>query len=130
MKIFTDFNMSVDPGEVESLLEKIRANLPSIEDKELLKKLFSLIDLTTLSERDNIENVTQLCEKLNMLNDAYPSMPAVAAICIYPEMVQVVKEHLVNPLVNIATVGGWFPCFPDLHQHKGNGDRTSPGPGR
>ena len=110
MKIFTDFNTSVDPGEVNSLLEKIRADLPSIEDKELLKKLFSLIDLTTLSERDNIQNVTLLCEKVNMLSEAYPSMPAVAAICIYPEMVQVVKEYLVNPLVNIATVGGGFPA--------------------
>jgi deoxyribose-phosphate aldolase len=110
MKIFSDFNMTVDPDEVNSLLDKIRANTPTIEDKDLLKKIFSLIDLTTLSERDNIKNVTLLCEKVNMLSDAYPSMPPVAAICIYPEMVQVVKEHLVNPLVNIASVGGGFPA--------------------
>ncbi len=110
MKIFSDFNMSVDPDEVNSLLDKIKANIPTTEDKDLLKKIFSLIDLTTLSERDNIKNVTLLCEKVNMLSDAYPSMPPVAAICIYPEMVQVVKEHLVNPLVNIASVGGGFPA--------------------
>jgi len=110
MKIFTDFNMTVDPDEVKSLLDKIRANTPSTEDRDLLKKIFSLIDLTTLSERDNIENVTHLCEKVNMLSDSYPSMPPVAAICIYPEMVQVVKEHLVNPLVSIASVGGGFPA--------------------
>lgn len=110
MKIFTDFNMTVDPDEVKSLLDKVRANTPTTEDKDLLKKIFSLIDLTTLSERDNIENVTLLCEKVNMLSEAYPSMPPVAAICIYPEMVQVVKEQLVNPLVNIASVGGGFPA--------------------
>ena len=110
MKIFSDFNMTVDPGEVKAVLEKIRANLPSSGDKELLKKLFSLIDLTSLSERDNIENITLLCEKVNMLTDSYPSMPPVAAICIYPELVHVVKEHLVNPLVNIASVGGGFPA--------------------
>ncbi len=45
-----------------------------------------------------------------MLTDSYPSMPSVAAICIYPELVHVVKEHLVNPLVNIASVGGGFPA--------------------
>lgn len=110
MKIFTDFNMTVESGEIKALLDKIRQNLPSTEDKELLKKIFSLIDLTTLSERDNIVNVTHLCDKVNMLTEAYPSIPAVAAICIYPEMVQVVKETLVNPLVNIASVGGGFPA--------------------
>jgi len=110
MKIFTDIKMTVDPDEVRSLLDKIKANLPSTGDKKLLKKIFSLIDLTSLSERDNIDSVTRLCEKVNMLTDSYPSMPSVAAICIYPELVHVVKEHLVNPLVNIASVGGGFPA--------------------
>ncbi len=110
MKIFSDFNTTVETNEVTGLLDKIRENLPSTEDKELLKRIFSLIDLTTLSERDNIVNVTQMCDKVNMLSEAYPSMPAVAAICIYPELVPVVKEHLVNPLVNIASVAGGFPA--------------------
>jgi len=110
MKIFTDFNMTVESGEITGILDKIKSDLPSTEDKEILKKIFSLIDLTTLSERDNITNVTQMCDKVNMLPEAYPSMPSVAAICVYPEMVQVVKENLVNPLVNIASVGGGFPA--------------------
>jgi len=37
-------------------------------------------------------------------------MPPVAAICIYPELVSVVKEKLENPLVSIASVGGGFPA--------------------
>jgi deoxyribose-phosphate aldolase len=110
MKTFTDFNMTVESGEIKALLDQIRQNLPSMENKELLKKIFSLIDLTSLSERDNIANITHMCEKVNMLSEAYPSMPAVAAICVYPELVPVVKENLVNPLVNIASVGGGFPA--------------------
>jgi deoxyribose-phosphate aldolase len=110
MKILSDFNITVDAAEVARLLVKIKGLVPSPEDKELLKKLFSLIDLTTLSERDNIENVTELCRKLNMLSEAYPSMPAVAAVCVYPELVSVVKEALENPLINIASVGGGFPA--------------------
>ncbi len=110
MKIFTDFNMTVQPDEVRFLLDKIRSNLPTTGEKELLKKLFSLIDLTTLSERDNILNISQLCDKVNRLTDVFPSMPSVAAICIYPELVHVVKEHLINPLINIASVGGGFPA--------------------
>ena len=109
MKILSDFNHIVDTEEVKQLLEKIRSNLPSKSDKELLKKIFSLIDLTTLSERDNIENVSQMCEKVNLLGESYPAMPVIAAICVYPEMVSVVKEKLENPLVSIASVGGGFP---------------------
>jgi deoxyribose-phosphate aldolase len=110
MKILSDFQMAVDEEEVAQLLEAIQAKLPPPEDKEVLRKLFSLIDLTTLSERDNIHNVSQLCEKLNMLGESYPSMPSVAAVCVYPELVSVVKETLVNPLVSIASVGGGFPA--------------------
>ena len=109
MKILSDFNHIVDAEEVKQLLEKIRSNLPSKSDKELLKRIFSLIDLTTLSERDNIENVSQMCERVNLLGESYPTMPIIAAICVYPEMVSVVKEKLENPLVSIASVGGGFP---------------------
>jgi len=110
MKIPSDLNPSVDAEELKQLLEKIQSSLPSIQDKELLKKIFSLIDLTTLSERDNIKNVAQMCEKVNLLGESYPSMPVIAAICVYPEMVSVVKENLDNPLVSIASVGGGFPA--------------------
>ncbi len=110
MKILSDFNLTVDVDEVKQHLEKINEGMPSTGDKELLKKIFGLIDLTSLSECDNIQTVSQLCEKVNLLADLYPSMPAVAAICVYPEMIAVVKEKLENPLVSIASVGGGFPA--------------------
>ena len=110
MKILSDFNLTVDANEVKKHLEKINERIPAPGDKELLKKIFGLIDLTSLSERDNIENVSQMCEKVNQLAESYPTMPAVAAICVYPELVGVVKEKLENPLVNIASVGGGFPA--------------------
>ncbi len=109
MKILSDFNLDVDHDQVNQLLEQIKGKLPSPGDKELLKKIFGLIDLTSLSERDNIDNISSLCEKVNMLADTYPSVPAVAAVCVYPELISVVKEKLENPLVSIASVGGGFP---------------------
>ncbi len=110
MKIFSDFNLTVDPEEIKHLLDKITSRIPPAGNRELLKKIFSFIDLTSLSERDNIDNISRLCEKANQLGEAYPSMPNVAAICVYPEMVGVVKEYLDNPLVTIASVGGGFPA--------------------
>lgn len=110
MKIISDFNLTVDPEEVQEHVEKAKAAIPSGNNKDLLQHIFSLIDLTTLSEQDNIENVSLLCEKVNNLAEAYPSMPGVAAICIYPELVAVVKDKLDNPLISIASVAGGFPA--------------------
>ena len=110
MNILSDFNLSVDPDEVQKRVETSREAIPGASNKDLLKRIFGLIDLTTLSERDNIENVSQLCEKVNQLAEAYPSMPNLAAICVYPELVSVVKEKLDNPLISIASVGGGFPA--------------------
>ena len=110
MKILSDFNLTVDPDEVQQTLEKIKSSIPPGNNKNLLKQIFGLIDLTTLSEQDNIESVSQLCEKVNRLAEMFPEMPGVAAICIYPELVSVVKEKLDHPLVSIASVGGGFPA--------------------
>jgi deoxyribose-phosphate aldolase len=110
MKILSDFNLTVDALEVGKSLEQIRAVLPPAADKELLRKIFSLIDLTSLDVRDHIEQISRLCEKVNMLTESYPSVHGPAAICVYPDLVSVVKEKLDNPLVNIASVGGGFPA--------------------
>ena len=110
MKILSDFELSVNPDEVKQHLQKSAAGIASGSNKELLKQIFGLIDLTTLSEQDNSVNVSQLCNKVNLQSEEFPAIPSVAAICVYPEMVAVVKEKLDNPLISIASVGGGFPA--------------------
>ena len=110
MKILSEFNLTPDPDEVNHLLAKASATVPSDGIKDPLKKIFGMIDLTTLSEQDNTENVSLMCQNVNQLRELYPNMPGVAAICVYPELVSVVKENLENPLVSIASVGGGFPA--------------------
>jgi deoxyribose-phosphate aldolase len=110
MKILADFNLAVDPDELKQWLTLARAQISSDGVENRLKKIFGLIDLTTLSEQDNTENVSRMCQKVNQLGENFPNMPCVAAICVYPELVAVVKENLENPLVSIASVGGGFPA--------------------
>lgn len=110
MKILSDFNLKVDPDEVKQHLEKSGANLGTGSRKELLKQIYSLIDLTSLSEQDNTENIARMCDRVNQQADNFPAMPSVAAICVYPELVAVVKDRLDNPLISIAAVGGGFPA--------------------
>lgn len=75
-----------------------------------LKKVFSLIDLTTLDVADSKDKVEGLCKKVNTLNGTYPGIPNVAAICVYPNFVSLVKEKLAVPGVQIASVVGGFPA--------------------
>lgn len=110
MKILSDFKLSVDPDDVNELLSRAAASVPTNELIDPLKKIFGLIDLTTLSERDNTENVSLMCQKVNQLGETFPDISNVAAICVFPELVGVVKEKLENPLVGIASVGGGFPA--------------------
>ena len=109
MKILSDFKLSVDPDEVKQHLERSEASIGTGNHKEILKQIFGLIDLTTLSEQDNVVNVSKLCDRLNQQGEKFPDMPCVAAICVYPELVATVKEKLDNPLISIASVGGGFP---------------------
>lgn len=110
MKHFTEFQYDVEDKSITELLEEVRAEIPGAPDKELLTLLFSILDLTSLSEKDNSENIGRLCEQVNLLDESYPEMPAPAAICVYPELVLISRTKVNNPLVNIAAVGGGFPA--------------------
>lgn len=110
MKYFSELQHDVDKQGVDKLLEEIRLSMVMPPNKEVLTKLFSILDLTSLSEKDNAENIGKLCEQVNMLDDSYPDMPAPAAICVYPELVFLSRTKINNPLVNIAAVGGGFPA--------------------
>jgi deoxyribose-phosphate aldolase len=110
MKILSDFELGVDPDEVRQYLERAEANASQDNPKELLRQIYGLIDLTTLSEQDNAVNVSLLCSKVNQQAELFPSIPPVAAICVYPELVAVVKDKLDNPLISVAAVGGGFPA--------------------
>ncbi|MBI5541265.1 MAG: deoxyribose-phosphate aldolase [Bacteroidia bacterium] len=74
-----------------------------------LKTVFSLIDLTTLNTTDNDAKVRDFCEKVNNFSENFSDFPNVAAICIYPSFVGLVRKTLKAKNVNIASVVGGFP---------------------
>jgi deoxyribose-phosphate aldolase len=81
----------------------------SYNDMDGLKTIFSLLDLTTLDTTDADKKIRSLCEKVNHLTHRFPEIPNVAAICVYPSLVQTVREVLAVPDVRIASVAGGFP---------------------
>jgi len=73
-----------------------------------LKMALNMIDLTTLEGKDTEGKVQQLCYKA-MHPDDKLNVPTVAAVCVYPNMVQTAKKALQNSTVKIAAVATAFP---------------------
>ncbi len=74
-----------------------------------LKLALNMIDLTTLEGKDTEGKVKQLCYKARHLHDAYPGLPTVAAVCVYPSMVKVAKQALGDSGIKVASVSTAFP---------------------
>lgn len=84
----------------------------SIKNESKLNGLMlalNMIDLTTLEGKDTDGKVKQLCYKAQHLHDAYPGLPTVAAICVYPSMVKTAKAALGNSGIKVASVATAFP---------------------
>ena len=67
-----------------------------------LMLVLNMIDLTTLEGKDTDGKVKQLCYKAMHPHDAYPGLPTVAAICVYPTMVKVAKKALDGSGIKVA----------------------------
>lgn len=67
-------------------------------------------DYTTLEGADTPGRVRQLCAKALRPDPADAAVPAVAAVCVYPQMVPVAVEALDGSGVGIASVAGAFPA--------------------
>ena len=69
----------------------------------------SMIDLTTLEGQDTVGKVRALSAKAIRPDPADSSCPAVAAICVYPDMVPTAKAALGDSGVRVASVATAFP---------------------
>jgi deoxyribose-phosphate aldolase len=74
-----------------------------------LKLAMSMIDLTTLEGKDSEGKVKQLCYKAKHPHDAFPGIPQVAAICVYPTMVKTARQALKGSNIHVASVATAFP---------------------
>ncbi|HEY7733043.1 MAG TPA: deoxyribose-phosphate aldolase [Gaiellaceae bacterium] len=68
-----------------------------------------MMDLTTLEGADTPGKVAALCSKAVRPDPADPSIPSVAAVCVYPNLVPIARERLDGSLVKVASVATAFP---------------------
>ena len=76
---------------------------------EVWKQCLHSIDLTTLNGDDTTAKVAGMAEKVNGFSKAYPDIPNVAAMCVYPSLVETARETLTEP-IGIAAVAAGFPA--------------------
>lgn len=85
----------------------------SIKTSSKLAALYLSIacsDLTTLEGVDTPDKVQSICAKAIRPDPRDPSVPSVAAVCVYPEMVKTAKAALEGSGVLTASVAGAFPA--------------------
>lgn len=104
------YNTALKDDEVAAATAKlIEKHLEENNTKEVKKFLFHCIDLTTLKCTDSEPSVMQFTQRVNDFVDKYPDLDNVAAICVYPNMTEIVNDTLEADNVNIACVSGGFP---------------------
>jgi deoxyribose-phosphate aldolase len=68
-----------------------------------------MVDLTTLEGADTPGKVRSLCAKAVHPDPSDPTVPSVAAVCVYPDLVETAVRELRGAPVQVASVATAFP---------------------
>jgi len=104
------YNTNLNDEDVQcKVAELIETKVAANDTEEIKKLLFNCIDLTTLYTTDSEESVMRFTEKVNQFDEVYGELKNVAAICVYPNFAEIVRDTLEVDGVNIACVSAGFP---------------------
>ena len=113
------YNLNISDEEVAKAVRKIIAEKVHENDNPDVKRfLFGSIELTTLKTTDSEESVLAFTERVNEFENAYPDLPHVATVCVYPCFASIVSQTLEVEGVEVACVSGSFPSSQALIEVK------------
>lgn len=116
--VLKQYNTELKDADITAKVQDIIAKkFAANNTTDVYKKLYTCIDLTTLNTTDTREDVWRFTEKVNAFEGTFPDISNVAAICVYPNFAETVKEALTAQNVKIACVSGGFPTsqtFPEV----------------
>lgn len=111
------YGYTPDKEKIDGALNRIAANLGTVKSESVLKKCFSMMDLTTLKTNDTAASVEKLVKKVNDFAAEYPSYPLPASVCVYPNFAETVKNARKSGELHVTVVGACFPSsqsFPEV----------------
>ncbi len=114
------FELPLEPrlpriGSVDQVAVEARAAELAKRSIKREAKLFALdlairmMDLTTLEGADTPGKVSALASKAIRPDPTDPSVPSVAAVCVYPNLVPIAKQRVAGTGVKVASVATAFP---------------------
>ena len=108
--LFEHYSFNLSEDAVKQDIEKIlSSHYDENNNVAVYKQCLSQIDLTSLNGTDTHAEIISMVEKVNSFKTAFPHLPNVGAICVYPALVPVVKAHLTEN-IGIAAVSAGFPA--------------------
>lgn len=96
-------------GEVEKAVANIIEKAGELKSRQWYELALSCIDLTTLNSTDNHFQGEKFATNVSRFQDEFPGLPNVAAICVYPTLIESVKKNLKAPGIKLASVCAGFP---------------------
>jgi deoxyribose-phosphate aldolase len=101
---------AVDQVGIELRVESLkRRSIKKASKLWALDLAIRMMDLTTLEGRDTPGKVRAMCAKAIHPQPGDPSIPSVAAVCVYPALIEEAKDALKGSTVKVASVATGFP---------------------
>ena len=109
-KLFAEYPFTMSDNAVkESATDILAKHFDENNNIEVWKQCLHSIDLTTLNGEDTTEKVEKMAQAVNEFEDHFPEIPNVAAMCVYPALVQTAADTLTES-IGIAAVAAGFPA--------------------
>ena len=117
-EVLSQYNTQIEDEKVQAAVAKIMEKVKENDTPEVKKFLLGSVELTTLKTTDSEESVLAFTERVNDFEDAYPDLPHVATLCVYPCYASIVSQSLEVEGVEVACVSGSFPSSQALIEVK------------
>jgi len=101
---------AVDQVGIELRVESLkRRSIKKASKLWALDLAIRMMDLTTLEGKDTPGKIRAMCAKAMRPQPGDPSIPSVAAVCVYPALIEDAKDALRGSSVKVASVATGFP---------------------
>lgn len=109
-KYLNNFNLTVDEiGAKERAAFLSSRSIKTDSKIWALRTAISMIDLTTLEGKDSEGKVHAMCQKAIHPMPGDESIPHVAAVCVYPNLIKYARKAVGDSGVHVASVATAFP---------------------
>lgn len=108
--ILKEYAPAMSDAQVAEVVAAAKAASVKNQNCDVYKFCLSAVDLTTLTCNDSVESVTEFAKRTVTFGEAYPNIPNVASICVYPAFVETVGLAIDGTPMKITSVGGGFPA--------------------